>query len=151
MSTSTFFAAEPPLSAGFNGQEQTELLSVEGLRVEFATATGWLPVVEDVGFVVGPGETLGLVGESGSGKTVSALAVMGLLPRRSGRVADGSVRFAGRELTALDREAMRHIRGNETSMIFQEPMTSLNPAFTVGNQTAETVRLHSAVSRTQRW
>ncbi|HVC69525.1 MAG TPA: dipeptide ABC transporter ATP-binding protein [Acidimicrobiales bacterium] len=127
------------------------LLRVEHLRVEFATRSGWLPVVEDVGFDVLPGHTLGLVGESGSGKTVSALAIMGLLPRRESRIAEGSVRFTGRELTQLSPERMRQIRGNEIAMIFQEPMTSLNPAFTVGNQIAEQVRAHGHMGRSQSW
>jgi peptide/nickel transport system ATP-binding protein len=127
------------------------LLAVEGLTVQFATAAGWLTVVEDVGFRVGAGETVGLVGESGSGKTVTALGVMGLLPKRSARRAAGSVWFGGEELTALDDAGMRRVRGNEISMIFQEPMTSLNPAFTVGNQIAETVRLHRGANRQVAW
>ncbi|HEY7948384.1 MAG TPA: dipeptide ABC transporter ATP-binding protein [Acidimicrobiales bacterium] len=128
-----------------------ELLTVEHLRVEFATRDGWLPVVEDVGFGVMPGRTLGLVGESGSGKTVSALAIMGLLPRRESRVPEGAVHFDGKELTQLSAERMRQIRGNDIAMIFQEPMTSLNPAFTVGNQIAEQVRAHREVSRAEAW
>jgi len=128
-----------------------ELLTVEHLRVEFATRSGWLPVVEDVGFGVRPGRTLGLVGESGSGKTVSALAIMGLLPPRESRVPEGSVRFDGMELTQLSTERMRQIRGNDIAMIFQEPMTSLNPAFTVGNQIAEQVRAHREVGRAEAW
>ena len=129
----------------------TGLLAVEALRVQFATAKGWLTVVDDVGFSVGPGETVGLVGESGCGKTVSALAIMGLLPQRGAQIASGSVQFAGEELTGLSNREMRRIRGNEISMIFQEPMTSLNPAFTVGNQIAESVRLHRDVSRRAAW
>ena len=139
------------VGAGRAAVAAPQLLAVEGLRVEFATAKGWLAVVEDVGFAVGSGETVGLVGESGSGKTVSALAVMGLLPQRSGRVAAGSVRFEGRSLTTLSPDEMRQIRGNDISMIFQEPMTSLNPAYTVGNQIAETVRLHRHVPRRVAW
>jgi peptide/nickel transport system ATP-binding protein len=128
-----------------------DLLTVEHLRVEFATGAGWLPVVEDVGFGVRPGRTLGLVGESGSGKTVSALAVMGLLPRRESRVPEGAVRFGGVDLTRLSPEKMRRIRGNDIAMIFQEPMTSLNPAYTVGNQIAEQVRAHRQVGRAEAW
>jgi peptide/nickel transport system ATP-binding protein len=131
--------------------EETALLTVDGLRVQFATAKGWLTVVDDVGFSVGPGETVGLVGESGCGKTVSALAVMGLLPQRGARIESGSVRFGGRELTRLSNSEMRRIRGNDISMVFQEPMTSLNPAFTVGNQIAEVVRLHRDVNRRAAW
>jgi peptide/nickel transport system ATP-binding protein len=131
--------------------DAAELLAVDGLEVAFATARGWLPVVEDVGFTVAPGETLGLVGESGCGKTVSSLAVIGLVSKRSGRVRTRSLRFDGRDLGALSPGEMRQIRGREISMIFQEPMTSLNPAFTVGNQIAETVRVHRRVSRREAW
>ncbi len=108
-------------------------------------------MVDDVGFGVLPGRTLGLVGESGSGKTVSALAIMGLLPRRESRMPEGSVRFDGTELTGLSAERMRRIRGNDIAMIFQEPMTSLNPAFTIGNQIAEQVRAHRDVGKAEAW
>ncbi len=118
------------------------LLSVRGLQVEFAGPGGWLPVVEDVSFTIGRGETLGIVGESGSGKTVSSLAVMGLIPRGNGRVSQGSIDFEGRNLLELDADAMRRVRGDEISMIFQEPMTSLNPAFTIGRQISDAVRAH---------
>ena len=127
------------------------LLRVQGLRVQFATSRGWLTVVDDVGFSVGPKQTVGLVGESGSGKTVSALAIMGLLPPRAGRLASGSISFDGRLLNGLSAEAMRHVRGDQISMIFQEPMSSLNPAYTVGNQIAETVRLHRRAPRRMAW
>ena len=126
------------------------LLSVEGLAVEFATASGWLRVTEDVGFEVGSGETVGLVGESGCGKTVTALAVMRLFDPQSGR-ALGNVRFGDRDLLALSPEDMRKVRSREISMIFQEPMTSLNPAFTIGNQIAEVVRTHQGVGKTDAW
>ena len=132
-------------------EETTALLTVEHLRVEFATRDGWLPVVEDVGFSVEAGRTLGLVGESGSGKTVSALAIMGLLPRRESRVPEGAVLFSGTDLTTLAEPKMRQIRGNDIAMIFQEPMTSLNPAYTVGNQIAEQVRAHRKVRRAEAW
>ena len=106
--------------------------------------------MEDATFSVSRGRTLGLVGESGSGKTVSALAVMGLLPPKVSRVS-GSARFEGRELMRLSPGELRQIRGNDISMIFQEPMTSLNPAFTVGNQVAEQVRTHRHLSRDESW
>jgi peptide/nickel transport system ATP-binding protein len=141
---------DPPAPAA-DATAGPELLTVEHLRVEFATRDGWLPVVEDVGFGVLPGRTLGLVGESGSGKTVSALAVMGLLPRRESRVPEGAVHFGGVDLTRLSAEKMRRIRGNDIAMIFQEPMTSLNPAYTVGNQIAEQVRAHRQVGRAEAW
>ena len=115
----------PPTSD--HGSSTAELLTVEHLRVEFATRARWLPVVEDVSFGVLPGRTLGLVGESGSGKTVSALAIMGLLPKRESRIPEGAVHFSGIELTRLNAEKMRQIRGNDIAMIFQEPMTSRNP------------------------
>jgi peptide/nickel transport system ATP-binding protein len=102
--------------------------------------------MEDAHFTVQRGKTLGLVGESGSGKTVSALAVMGLLPAKVSRVA-GSILFEGRDLTGLSASSLRKLRGNDIAMIFQEPMTSLNPAYTVGNQIAEQVRAHQEVSR----
>jgi peptide/nickel transport system ATP-binding protein len=126
------------------------LLEVEGLQIEFLARHVWLPVMEDAAFAVHRGRTLGLVGESGSGKTVSALAVMGLLPPRVSRVT-GSIRFEQRELTSLDQAALRKLRGNDIAMIFQEPMTSLNPAFTVGNQIAEQVRTHRGLSRAEAW
>ena len=125
------------------------LLDVSGLRIDFATASGYLNVVQDVSFEVAKGETLALVGESGSGKTVSALSVMGLLPRRSSRVAAEKLRFEDRDLLSFNPEQMREIRGNDVSMIFQEPMTSLNPGFTVGNQISEAVRAHRSVSKAE--
>jgi peptide/nickel transport system ATP-binding protein len=126
------------------------LLSVNNLRVEFLTNGGWYPVMEDASFTVSRGKTLGLVGESGSGKTVSALAVMGLLPPRGCR-AGGTARFEGRDLMRLSPGDFRQIRGNEIAMIFQEPMTSLNPAYTVGNQIAEQVRTHRHLSKAESW
>jgi peptide/nickel transport system ATP-binding protein len=127
--------------------DPSPLLAVSGLQVEFAGADGWLPVVEDVTFTIGRGETLGLVGESGSGKTVSSLAILGLIPPGNGRVTHGSIEFEGRDLLKLSNEAMRQVRGNDIAMVFQEPMTSLNPAFTVGDQIATAVRAHQRVSR----
>ncbi|MDQ1360690.1 MAG: peptide/nickel transport system ATP-binding protein, partial [Acidimicrobiaceae bacterium] len=135
--------AESPPPAARPG---AALLAVQGLKVEFNTRGQWLPVMEDGAFTLQRGKTLGLVGESGSGKTVSALAVMGLLPPRVSRVS-GSIRFEGRELTTLSPSGLRQLRGNEIAMIFQEPMTSLNPAYTVGNQIAEQVRAHREITR----
>jgi len=129
---------------------EPELLEVDGLRVEFLTRKEWLPVMEDANFAVRRGRTLGFVGESGSGKTVSALSIMGLLPPKVSRVA-GSIRFERRELTSLGPAELRKLRGNDIAMIFQEPMTSLNPAFTVGNQIAEQVRTHLGVTRAAAW
>jgi peptide/nickel transport system ATP-binding protein len=141
--------SDPELETGAP-QAEAPLLEVEGLRIEFLTRQKWLPVMEDADFTVRKGRTLGLVGESGSGKTVSALAVMGLLPAKVSRVS-GSIRFEEQELTNLDQAGIRKLRGNEIAMIFQEPMTSLNPAFTVGNQIAEQVRTHHGLSRAVAW
>ncbi|MFZ0666446.1 MAG: ABC transporter ATP-binding protein [Acidimicrobiales bacterium] len=143
MTDATFDKANPiPPSVG-------KLLEVSGLKIDFLTAGGLLNVVENVSFGLDHGQTLALVGESGSGKTVSALSIMGLLPKRSSRVRADVMRFGERDLLSLDPEQMRRIRGNEISMIFQEPMTSLNPAFTVGNQICEAVRNHRNVSRSE--
>jgi len=140
-------AAEPAPVAAVEG---TTLLAVKNLRVEFLTNGKWLPVMEGANFSVERGKTLGLVGESGSGKTVSALAIMGLLPARGCRTG-GSALFEGRDLMRIAPAAFRHLRGNEISMIFQEPMTSLNPAYTVGNQIAEQVRTHRHLSKADSW
>jgi peptide/nickel transport system ATP-binding protein len=143
-------AAVPAASASSSPADSASLLAVDRIRVEFNVKGEWLPVVEDVSFDVKPGQTIGLVGESGSGKTVSALAVMGLLPP-GGRLAAGHVGFNGRELTTMAPGELRKLRGAEISMIFQEPMTSLNPAYSVGNQIAEQVRVHQGVSRKEAW
>jgi peptide/nickel transport system ATP-binding protein len=124
-------------------------LAVEGLSVEFRGHRDWLRVVDDVSFEIQPGETVGLVGESGSGKTVTSLAAMGLLPRRAARIAEGTVRLDGRDLQQLTPTERRQVRGRDMSMVFQEPMTSLNPAFSVGNQIAESLRVHRRLSRRQ--
>ncbi len=129
------------------GREDDGLVEVEGLSIEFARDGRWVRVVEGVDLTLPAGRTLALVGESGCGKTVTALALMGLLPRRTGRIATGSIRFDGHELVDLPPGAIRAIRGREMAMIFQEPDTSLNPAFTVGDQIAEMVRVHEGVGR----
>jgi peptide/nickel transport system ATP-binding protein len=123
------------------------LLSVDGLSVEFATEHGWVRVIDGVSFTVSEGETLGLVGESGSGKSVTSLAVLGLIPNPPGRLVGGTVQFLGQELLSLPERRFAEIRGAEIAMIFQEPMTSMNPAFTVGEQIAETFRRHRGGSR----
>jgi oligopeptide/dipeptide ABC transporter ATP-binding protein len=135
-----------------DGATSRPLLTVENLGVDFATASGWVNVVDGVSFSIERGTTLGLVGESGSGKSVTSLAVMGLLPAGSARVRPGSsIRLDGTELTALPERAMQDVRGDEIAMIFQEPATSLNPAFRVGDQVAEMVRRHQGLSRKQSW
>ncbi|MGW5647687.1 ABC transporter ATP-binding protein [Saccharopolyspora sp. NPDC003752] len=123
------------------------VLQVSDLDVRFATDRGWVTVVEGVSFAVEAGATLGLVGESGSGKTVTSLAMLGLLPPRTSRVSRGSIRLDGTELVGMPQKRLADIRGNDIAMIFQEPMSSLNPAFTIGDQIAETVRRHRKVSR----
>ena len=144
--TATPATSPEPLGGAAGRGAALSLLDVDRLRVEFAINGGSWPVVEDLSFRVEPGRTLGLVGESGSGKTVSALAIMGLLPPAA-KVTSGSVRFEGRNLLELTPKELRSVRGDEIAMIFQDPMTCLNPAFTVGNQIAEQVRAHRDVSR----
>jgi oligopeptide/dipeptide ABC transporter ATP-binding protein len=121
----------------------TSLLSVESLSLAMAGR----PVVEDVSFTLAPGEMLGLVGESGCGKTVTALSIMRLVPEPPARVTGGRILFEGQDLLRLDAEALRRIRGDRIGMIFQEPMTSLNPVFTIGRQIEEAVLLHRPVGR----
>lgn len=122
------------------------LLDVRNLRVAFPGPRGPVNVVDDVSFHVAEGETLGLIGESGSGKTVTALALLGLLPR-PGRVADGKVLFRGDDLVAKRERELRRLRGREIAMVFQDPRNALNPLFTVGDQVAEVLALHRGVSR----
>jgi len=123
------------------------LLSVEDLRVHFHTDAGVVKAVDGVSWSVGRGETLGIVGESGSGKSVSALAVMGLVPVPPGRFESGRILFQGRDLLKADDKELRAIRGKEISMIFQDPLTSLNPVFRVGHQIAEVIQVHEKVGR----
>jgi peptide/nickel transport system ATP-binding protein len=123
------------------------LLEVRGLKTRFSLEEGPVLAVDDVSFSIPPGGTLGVVGESGCGKSVTALSIMRLVPDPPGKVVGGEVRFQGRELLALPEEEMRRVRGHHLSMIFQEPMTSLNPVYTVGEQIAEVVRLHQGLDR----
>ncbi|MDQ4082527.1 MAG: ABC transporter ATP-binding protein, partial [Actinomycetota bacterium] len=122
------------------------LLSVEDLRVEFWTARGTVYAVNGVSFEIRPGETLGIVGESGCGKSVTSLAILGLLAR-AGRVTGGRALFQGRDLLALRDAELRTIRGREIAMIFQDPMTSLNPVLTVGRQIREALETHFGMKR----
>ncbi|WP_114858573.1 ABC transporter ATP-binding protein [Azospirillum brasilense] len=123
----------------------TPILEVEGLCVDIPTPAGTLHAVRDVSFRVGKGEILCIVGESGCGKSLTSLALMDLLPGRARREAR-RLSFAGTDLGTLSQKAMRNLRGNRMAMIFQEPMTSLNPAFTIGNQMAEALRCHTRAS-----
>jgi peptide/nickel transport system ATP-binding protein len=129
----------------------SDLLRVENLQTYFFTDAGVLRAVDGVSLRIAPGETLGVVGESGCGKTVTALSILRLVPDPPGRIVGGRVTFEGTELLGLDAERMRKMRGSAISMIFQEPMTSLNPVFTVGDQIAEGVRLHQNLSRRAAW
>jgi len=122
------------------------LLEVENLQVHFRTPSGINRAVNGVSFHVNEGETLAIVGESGCGKSVTSMSLMRLIPEPPGRIA-GAVRFEGRDLLQLSDHDMRAIRGNDISMIFQEPMTSLNPVLTVGRQIGETLRLHQGLDR----
>ncbi|WP_455900993.1 ABC transporter ATP-binding protein [Rhodococcus gordoniae] len=123
------------------------LLRVDGLGVEFATGSGWTSVLQDVSFDVAAGELVGLVGESGSGKSVTCSSVLRLLPANQSRTVSGNIRFRGRDLLAMPDRELADVRGNDIAMIFQEPMTSLNPVFTVGDQISEVVRRHRRVNR----
>jgi oligopeptide/dipeptide ABC transporter ATP-binding protein len=127
-------------------QAGAPLLDIRDLRVHFFTDFGVVKAVDGVSYSLAAGETLAIVGESGSGKSVSALATMGLIAP-PGRVVSGSISFQGRNVLELDEEELRRIRGNRIGMVFQDPLTSLNPVFSVGSQIAEAVRAHSKVGR----
>ena len=118
------------------------LLDVQGLTTAFMTGRGEITAIEDVSFSLKEGEILGIVGESGSGKSVTALTIMGLLPTPPARIAAGKVLFQGQELTKLSSRELQRIRGPGIAMIFQEPMTSLNPVFSIGDQIMETIKAH---------
>jgi len=122
------------------------LLSIDEIVVDFKTRAGKARVLDHVSLEVGSGEILGIVGESGCGKSMTALSIMGLVPDPPGKVTSGSIKLEGRELVGLDHNSLRQIRGKDIGMIFQEPMSSLNPVFTVGEQIAESVRLHEGAT-----
>ncbi|MFA5112508.1 MAG: ABC transporter ATP-binding protein, partial [Desulfobaccales bacterium] len=130
--------------------EAAPLLSVRDLKVNFAAERGRVRAVAGVSFDLAPGETLGLVGESGCGKTVTAMSILRLLPMPPAEVT-GEIRFQGEELLGLPDSRMRQIRGNRIAMVFQEPMTALNPVLTVGEQVAEALRLHRGLSHPEAW
>jgi peptide/nickel transport system ATP-binding protein len=127
------------------------VLEVKNLQTVFFTNSGLFRAVDDVSFSVRRGETLAIVGESGCGKSVSALSIMRLVPDPPGRIVGGSVKLEGTDLLGLDEAQMRQVRGNRISMIFQEPMTSLNPVMRIGDQITEAVRLHRDMTRQQAW
>jgi len=131
------------MSSHMNSKEP--LLSVRDLVVEFTTERGLVRAIDGISFDVMPGETMGLVGESGCGKSVTALAILGLIPSPPGRIAAGSIQLNGRELVGLPESEYRKIRGSEISMIFQEPMTALNPVFTIANQMKDVLSRHQKI------
>lgn len=122
------------------------ILEIDRLNTSFFTDDGEVPAVSDVSFSLKPGEILGVVGESGCGKSVTSLSIMDLVPK-PGKIVSGDIRFKDEELTKASGRRLRQIRGNEIAMIFQEPMTSLNPVFTIGSQLIDAIRLHNSVSK----
>jgi peptide/nickel transport system ATP-binding protein len=120
----------------------TELLEVSGLCTEFVSAAGTVRAVDGISLSVRKGETLGIVGESGCGKSITSLSIMQLLPKRISRIAAGQIRFEGKDMLEMPAKEVRNIRGNRIAMIFQEPMTSLNPVFKIGRQISESARFH---------
>lgn len=127
--------------------ERHSLLNINDLTVEFHTEEGIIRAVDGVSFGINKGETLGLVGESGCGKSVTALSIMQLITKPVGKITGGEIIFDGHDLLHMREEQLRKLRGNRISMIFQEPMTSLNPVFTVGDQIMEAVRLHQGLNK----
>jgi peptide/nickel transport system ATP-binding protein len=136
--------AEPRVAPRGNAEI---VLEVEGLQTYLFTRLGVVKAVDDVSFTVHAGETLAIVGESGCGKTMTSLSLMRLIPSPPGRIVGGTIKLAGRDLVTIPESEMRAVRGNDISMIFQEPMTSLNPVMTIGKQIAETLRLHQDLSK----
>jgi oligopeptide/dipeptide ABC transporter ATP-binding protein len=125
------------------------LLKVDKLAVDFTSDKGTVRAIDEISFHVNPGETVAIVGESGCGKSVSSLAVMGLVPSPPGNIASGSIQFKGRELVGLKEKEYRKVRGNDISMIFQEPMTALNPVLKIGTQMVDVIRLHSKLNKAE--
>lgn len=123
------------------------VLEIENLQTHFFTDRGQIPAVDGVTITVNKGEVLGIVGESGCGKSVTSLSVMKLVPNPPGKIVGGSIKFKGEDLVLASEKRMREIRGNEIAMIFQEPMTSLNPVYTIGDQIGEAIRLHMKVGK----
>ena len=132
-------------------QKDDMVLDVKNLQTVFFTNSGLFKAVDDVSFTVRRGETLAIVGESGCGKSVSALSIMRLVPDPPGRIVGGSVTLEGTDLLVVSDAEMRRIRGNRISMIFQEPMTSLNPVMRIGDQITEVVQLHRSMTNKEAW
>ncbi|RMG04653.1 MAG: ABC transporter ATP-binding protein, partial [Acidobacteria bacterium] len=128
----------------------SQLLEVKNLRTYFFTSSGVLKAVDDVSFDIREGELLSLVGESGCGKSITALSIIRLVPA-PGKIVSGEIFFKGEDLTKITEDRMREIRGNSIAMIFQDPMTSLNPVYTVGEQIAEVLRLHRKMNKREAW
>ncbi|WP_391557846.1 ABC transporter ATP-binding protein [Robertmurraya sp.] len=126
---------------------QTPVLDVKQLQTTFFSADGEIPAVDQISFSVNKGEILGIVGESGCGKSVTSLSIMKLVPQPPGKITNGEIWLNGENLVQASEKRMREIRGNEVAMIFQEPMTSLNPLFTIGNQLIEGIRIHKKMSK----
>ena len=137
----------PDVSDQPSGAPGENVLSVNGLDVVARTDAGDTPLVEGLTFDLRRGETLCIAGESGSGKSITSLAIMGLLPQPAVRISGGSILFGGRDLATLDEAAMRRIRGDRIAMIFQEPMTSLNPVLSIGRQLIEAIEAHTSLPR----
>jgi oligopeptide/dipeptide ABC transporter ATP-binding protein len=138
---------EPCFISNVGTALMADLLQVRNLKTSFFTPEGEVRAIDGVSFEIGEGKTLGLVGESGCGKSVTSLSIMRLVASPPGKIVGGEILYRGRDLLKLSNEEMRRIRGNEISMIFQEPMTSLNPVFTVGNQIGEAIRLHQGLGK----
>src|SRR6185369_4156058 len=130
---------------------EATILQLRDLTVEFRTAGAWDPAVRSINLEIDRNETLALVGESGSGKSVTALAMMGLVPAPFGRIANGQILLNGNDLVKLSEKELDSIRGNRVAMIFQEPMTALNPTMCVGDQVAESLRAHRGMDRGAAW
>lgn len=130
-------------------EEIKPILTVENLTVEFDTDKGKVRAIDGINFHVMPGETLAIVGESGCGKSVSSLSIMGLVPSPPGKIVEGSIKFKNQELVGLSDKAYRKVRGNDISMIFQEPMTALNPVLKISTQMVDVIRLHNKVSKSE--
>ncbi|CDQ38114.1 MULTISPECIES: ABC transporter ATP-binding protein [Virgibacillus] len=128
---------------------ESPILQVENLHTHFITKAGIVKAVDGVDFDIKPGETLGIVGESGSGKSMTAMSIMGLIPSPPGKIVEGEIRFKGENLLTKTKKQMRNIRGKEISMVFQDPMTSLNPVFTIEKQLIETILAHESFSKNQ--
>lgn len=121
---------------------RNNVLEVRNLETTFFSDDGHIKAVDNISFSIGEGEILGIVGESGCGKSVTSLSIMGLVPNPPGKITSGDILLNGRNITSLSEREMRKIRGKEIAMIFQEPMTSLNPLFTIGNQLTEALLIH---------